>query len=89
MKPSIDILVPASASVVDTWYGRTQSAVDGMPPHITLLWPWVGAPVPSATIERVRAATEGLTPFVLRLGEVGRFPGVVYLAPSLADGWTT
>ena len=82
MESSIDILVPASASLVGTFYGRTQSAADGMPPHITLLWPWVGAPVPPGTIDRVRAATTGLAPFVLRLGEVGRFPGVVYLAPE-------
>jgi hypothetical protein len=82
VESSIDILVPASMSVVDTWYGRTQSAADGMPPHITLLWPWVGAPVPTGTIDRLRAAATGLAPFVLRLGDVARFPGVVYLAPE-------
>jgi 2'-5' RNA ligase len=82
VESSIDVLVPAAVDVVGTWYGRTQAAADGMPPHITVLWPWVSAPVPGEAMDRLRAAATGLAPFTVRLAHVGRFPGVVYLAPE-------
>lgn len=58
---------------------------DGMPPHVTVLWPFV---------RRVRARhRRGLAdvarrhePFAFRLGEIRAFPGnVTYLAPEPAS----
>ena len=82
MTSSIDLLVPAATERVGTWYRSTRSAIDGMPPHITLLWPWLAAPVPDDAIERVRRVVTGVEGFALQLCDVGRFPGVVYLAPQ-------
>ena len=45
MDSSIDVLVPSIAPLIDQWYRATPGAIDGMPPHITLLWPWLPAPV--------------------------------------------
>ncbi|HVB54682.1 MAG TPA: 2'-5' RNA ligase family protein [Candidatus Acidoferrales bacterium] len=81
MASSIDILVPGAETLVRPWYYETQAAADGMPPHLTLLWPWV-EPVGDADILRLKAALADLEPFQIRLTATGRFPGVVYLAPE-------
>jgi hypothetical protein len=82
---SVDLLVPAASSIVSPWYAATPGGVGGMPPHITLLWPWLASPVPEAAIDQVRAAVGDLPPFTMRLGSVDRFPGVLYLAPEPRD----
>ena len=82
MESSIDVLVPSANAVVGEWYSRTPAALDGMPPHITLLWPWLDAPVADCGIDRARRALIGVEPFVLTLRACARFPGVVYLAPE-------
>ena len=76
------MLVPAAAPVVGDWYGKTQAALDGMPPHITLVWPWLDAPVPEAGVDRARQALSGVERFVLTLRSCGRFPGALYLVPE-------
>jgi 2'-5' RNA ligase superfamily len=85
VESSIDVLVLEAASLLDQWYGMTQAAIDGMPPHITLLWPWLDAPVPEVGIDRARRALAGLKSFRLTFLSCGRFPGVVYLVPEPRD----
>ncbi len=82
MESSVDVLVPAAAERIGTWYGTTQAAIDGMPPHITLLWPWLAAPVPEEAIDRLRRVVGGVQRVELAFCGVGRFPGVVYLEPE-------
>jgi hypothetical protein len=82
VESSIDILVPTVNERIGTWYSATRAAIDGMPPHITLLWPWLDAPVSDEAIVRVRRAVSGVRRVALALGGVGRFPGVVYLEPE-------
>jgi 2'-5' RNA ligase len=55
----------------------------GVPPHVTLLFPFMPAaaltpPIRGALTE-IAAAVE---PFEVRFGAVGRFPGIVYLVPE-------
>ncbi|MDQ1747259.1 MAG: hypothetical protein QOD07_1522 [Frankiaceae bacterium] len=73
---AVVIPVPEAASVVG-------AGEPGMPPHVTLLWPFA---------RRLRAGHRlGLDaiaathpPFTFTLARVGTFPGVVYLAPEPA-----
>ena len=82
MQSSLDILVPEVADLVAEWYRVTQAAEDGMPPHMTLLWPWIEPPVAESAISRAADAVAGLASFTLTFNRCGRFPGVVYLVPE-------
>jgi 2'-5' RNA ligase len=56
-----------------------QMAASGVPPHVTLLYPWRPAPVENASIGALRAVAEQFVPFALTLRRVATFPkGVVY-----------
>lgn len=81
METSIDILVPSAHPIVGEWFDLTPAAADGMPPHITLLWPWVPVITPEA-VSRLRRATAEVRPFAIELSATGRFSGVLYLAPT-------
>jgi 2'-5' RNA ligase len=57
----------------------------GVPPHVTLLFPFMPA---AALTPAIRRALAGIAvtvePFDVRFAEVGRFPGIVYLVPEPA-----
>ena len=61
----------------------------GVPAHVTLLFPFMPA---VALRPPVRRAVAGIAatvePFEVRFAAVGRFPGVVYLAPEPAGRFT-
>ena len=76
---SIDLLVPSAHPIVGEWYDTTLAAADGMPPHVTLLWPWVSSPTALTRLDEVLAKAE---PFEVVFSNTGRFPGVAYLAPE-------
>ncbi len=84
VESSIDILVPTAAPVIGRWYQQTSAATDGMAPHVTLLWPWVDAPVEPESVNRATTAVVGVAPFQITFARCGRFPGVLYLTPSPA-----
>ena len=61
------------------------SREDGLPAHITLLYPFLTARAIGGETEQTLGALLGEIPaFDFVLSEVGRFPGVVYLAPEPA-----
>ena len=82
MAASIDLLVPAAHRIIGEWYDRTEAAGDGMPPHITLLWPWA---LSQPGLDRLDSALATAEPFDVVFSTIGRFPGVVYLAPEPLD----
>ena len=83
---AIGIVVPELADLVDPWRLSTiPSATLGVPPHITLLYPWRPAPLQPADLHAVRAAVMGIAPFTLAFRQVGRFPGALYLSPEPDD----
>jgi 2'-5' RNA ligase len=55
----------------------------GVPAHVTLLFPFVPAEELRPGVRRALAEIAAtVEPFDVRFAEVGRFPGVVYLAPE-------
>jgi 2'-5' RNA ligase len=74
---AIEIVIehPALAALP---YWKQMAAV-GVPPHVTLLYPWRSAPADSASIDALRTVVRQCVPFSLTLGRVASFPtGVVY-----------
>jgi 2'-5' RNA ligase len=62
------------------------ASANGIPAHVTLLFPFIPVARLAPAVRRELATVAGsVAPFDLRFGEVGRFPGVVYLAPEPAD----
>jgi 2'-5' RNA ligase len=56
-----------------------QMAAVGVPPHVTLLYPWRSAPLDNASLDALRTVVCQCVPFSLTLGRVASFPtGVVY-----------
>jgi 2'-5' RNA ligase len=83
---SIDIWLPSVAPLVDRWRLATvEVAARGIPPHITLLYPWRPAPLRASDILEATAALAGVKPFTVTLGRLGRFPGVLFLWPEPDD----
>lgn len=61
------------------------AAADGIPAHVTLLFPFlpVARLEPSIRSDLARIASD-VEPFEVRFARVGRFPGAVYLVPEPA-----
>jgi hypothetical protein len=78
--PASALLVPVAGLDLDP------PADNGLPAHITILFPFVGArrvgPQLGAGLE---ATLGGFPAFDFALTHVGRFPGVLYLAPEPAE----
>jgi 2'-5' RNA ligase len=56
-----------------------------MPPHVTLLYPFVPqAQLDAATVAELRRIVATTSAFEFALTDLGRFPGVLYLAPEPA-----
>jgi 2'-5' RNA ligase len=79
---SIDLLFPDTSPVIGQWYERTSAATDGMPPHVTLLWPWRPAPVTAADLDTVAEVVAGVRRFRISFQRCGAFTGALYLAPE-------
>ena len=82
LESAIDIHVPQAEAVAGRWYRQTDAFADGVPLHLTLLYPWRRSPVADTDIVALRQALTGVAPFHVALHSVARFPGVVYLAPN-------
>ena len=83
---AIDVWLPELAALLDRWRAPTvEVAAHGVPPHITLLYPWRPAPVRATDIAEATAALAGTPPFTVTLRQLGRFPGVLYLRPEPDD----
>jgi 2'-5' RNA ligase len=66
------------------------AAQEGLPPHITLLFPFADPrAITARTVASLREAIRGFPPFFFRLSEVARFPGTLYLSPKPADPFTS
>lgn len=83
MRTAVIVPVPEAAPAVDRWRELTCNAKPsiGVPPHITLLFPFV-APVTDDLISDLRNVFAPVAPFEVVLSELERFPGVAYLVPD-------
>jgi 2'-5' RNA ligase len=77
--------VPAAEPAVAAWLGRDRVEFDGVPLHVTVMYPFLPARSVSPAVERaVAELARGIAPFPFTLARLGRFPGVHYLAPEPA-----
>jgi GNAT superfamily N-acetyltransferase len=74
----------------EPWVGALRqrfdpSAKQGVPAHITVLYPFMAPELVSEQVlADVRRALRGMSAFGFHLGRVGRFPATTYLAPEPA-----
>jgi 2'-5' RNA ligase len=79
LESSIDLQFPHLSGLFSPW--RDGHEAKGIPPHVSLLYPWRAAPVDERDVDAVRAAIANCTAFAIRFLAIGRFPKkrVLYL----------
>ena len=79
---SIDLQFGELTERLDRWRKDTVAvAALGVPPHITLLYPWRKAPFKKGDLRQLEEVLKGFGPFELCFDRLGTFEtGVVYLA---------
>ena len=80
-------LIPEADPVVGPWRADLDpSAAAGMPPHVTILFPWVPPDrLAAADIAALREILADARAFDVAFTEFGRFPRTLWLAPRPAD----
>ncbi|WP_432883130.1 2'-5' RNA ligase family protein [Kribbella sp. CA-245084] len=89
---AILITVPELAAYTDRWRSVSRSTArpqvpltELIPPHVTVLVPWVAEPT-DADIARLRSAVSSVEPFELSFPTAGQFPnGTAWLKPEPFD----
>ncbi|MFK3677219.1 2'-5' RNA ligase family protein [Microbacterium sp. NPDC090218] len=80
MPSAVDLPFPELTPIIDDWWRGTHEP--GVPPHITLLYPWVDA-VGDAEVEKVRRIAAEAPAFDVSFTAVEAFTaGAVYLRPE-------
>ncbi|MHB8384718.1 MAG: 2'-5' RNA ligase family protein, partial [Candidatus Binataceae bacterium] len=76
---SIDLQFPHLAHLFSPW--RDAVEAKGIPPHVSLLYPWRIPPLHDRDIDAVRAIIASRSPFPITFSAIGRFPRkrVLYL----------
>ena len=82
MQSSIDLHFLELSPLTDRWRKPTTAVANlGVPPHITLLWPWKDAPVAQADLNKLEATLTPFKPFQLTLSHIEIFEnGAIYFA---------
>jgi hypothetical protein len=82
------VAVRAAEPVVSTWRERfDSSAAQGMPAHITALYPFLPeARLTREAVAELRELCAAVPALDVAFRRTGRFPGVLYLDPEPADG---
>lgn len=91
MRSAVIVAVPEAAGAVDHW--REQTCSDkpsvGVPPHITLVFPFVPADqLNDEAIASLAAVASATAAFEFELRTTARFPAVLYLEPEPAATFT-
>ncbi len=92
-RTAVLIAIPELAAYTDRWrtvsYAEDHpgiSIADRIPPHITVLVPWVRDPADPEVLARLAAAVEGVGPLEIAFPVAGAFPGgTVFLRPEPFD----
>jgi 2'-5' RNA ligase len=80
----VAVPVPAAEPVISTWRAKFDpSAAEGMPAHITALYPFLPADrLTFAVAEQLRELCAAVPVLDVAFRHLGRFPGVLYLDPE-------
>lgn len=87
LRSAVVVVVDEAAPAVDGWRERTcnDRPSIGVPPHVTLVFPFAPAADLDDAVERTLATATAATPaFEARFRTTARFPDVLYLAPEPA-----
>ena len=84
METAVVIAFPELGPVVDEWRERTceDRPSIGIPPHVTLLHPFVPAEDAGSALEELRALFAATPGFAVSFRELRRWPAMTYLAPE-------
>lgn len=87
LESSIDIHIPELEVLIAPWRSPTvEVAALGVPPHVTILWPWRNAPVTSEDITGIADVLKNIEPLTLVFDQLKVFPnGTIYLAMQNAE----
>lgn len=79
---SVDIIIPEFDEIIGKWRKKTVADASlGVPPHITLLWPWFSAPVDAEHIDVLRDVLSDFDPFTICFNGIKTFgASVIYLS---------
>jgi 2'-5' RNA ligase len=81
------VTVPAATPLALTGSGGPR--IGGLPPHITVLYPFLPpSRIDGGTEDAIGRLLARFEPFGFTLERVGRFPGVLYVAPEPAERFT-
>ena len=82
--------VPAASNLMAGVLRHGRATVAGLPPHVTLLYPFVPpAMIDGSTESTLADIAARFPPFMFQLARVARFPGVLYLEPDPAHPFVT
>lgn len=80
---AIVLLVPEAEPVVGRWRDRYDSSVAlGLPAHVTLLFPWLDAPLTGDDKRELADVLLSQPSFEVTFSTTGRFTAVLYLQPD-------
>lgn len=80
---ALHVAIPAAEPVVGAHRRRWDPAGMAVPPHVTILFPFLHPDRLDATVHAaVAAIAAGVEPFEVRFARIGRFPSVTWLAPE-------
>lgn len=81
---ALDIHLPHAGEIIEKYRRKyTTDGAEGMPPHITLLYPFLSVhEYTQRTHNRLVDVTSTFHPFYMSIGGLKRFPGVLYLEVS-------
>jgi 2'-5' RNA ligase len=81
--------VPWAEPAVDRWRALYDgSAADGMPAHVTVLYPFLPSRAIETSVETaLRSVLAAYPPFRFSLTRVERFPSVLYLVPEPGESF--
>jgi 2'-5' RNA ligase len=83
LESALILPVPEVQPLVDRWRIATSEAAQlGAPAHVTLLFPWLPAPVGPEGLQRARCALQSFPPITLTFTQVRRWPRVIWLLPE-------
>jgi 2'-5' RNA ligase len=87
-RTAVVVPVPAAETVVSAWRERFDaSAAQGMPAHITALYPFLDEErLDHDVLAQLRRLCAERPVLDVAFRQTGRFPGVLYLDPEPADG---